>query len=80
MQLQGPNAATPPVAITLQDAIERARKVDAQFQAALTAAKSGQEDRLQARNAILPSFSYRSEALLTQGNGGRTSSRKIRHE
>ena len=72
VQPQGPNAATPPVAITLQDAIERARKVDAQFQAALTAAKSGQEDRLQARNAILPSFSYRSEALLTEGNGGRT--------
>jgi outer membrane protein TolC len=72
VQPQGPNQATPPEAITLQDAIGRARKVDAQFQAALTAAKSSQEDRLQARNAILPSFSYRSEALLTQGNGGRT--------
>jgi outer membrane protein len=72
MQPQGPNEATPPVAITLQDALERARKVDAQYHAALTAAKSAQEDRLQARNAILPAFSYRSEALLTQGNGGRT--------
>ena len=70
---QGANQAAPPVAITLQDAIERARKVDAQFQSALTAAKSAQEDRLQARNAVLPSFSYTSQALLTQGNGGRTS-------
>jgi outer membrane protein TolC len=69
---QGENQATPPVSITLQDAIERARKVDAQFQAAWTAAKSAREDRLQARNAIFPSISYRSEALLTQGNGGRT--------
>jgi len=69
---QGANQATPPVAITLQDAIERARKVDAQFHSALTAAKTAQEDRLQARNAILPSFSYTSQALLTQGNGGRT--------
>ena len=73
VQPQGPDQATPPVAITLGDAIERARKVDAQFQSALTAAKSAQEDRLQARNAILPSLSYTSQALLTQGNGGRTS-------
>jgi len=72
VQPLGPDQSTPPLTITLQDAIERARKVDAQFQSALTAAKSAQEDRLQARNAILPSFSYRSEALLTQGNGGRT--------
>ena len=69
MQPEGPNEATPPVAITLQDAIGRARKVDAQFQSALMAAKSAGEDRVQARNAILPSISYRSEALLTQGNG-----------
>ena len=72
VQPQGPNQATPPVAITLQDAIERARKVDAQFQSVLMASKSADEDRVQARNAILPSISYRSEALLTQGNDGRT--------
>ena len=73
VQPEGPDHATPPVAVTLQDAIERARKVDAQFQSALMAAKSAGEDRVQARNAILPSISYTSEALLTQGNGGRTS-------
>jgi outer membrane protein TolC len=72
VQPQGPDNATPPVAITLEDAIERARKIDAQFHAAVTAAKSANEDRVQARDAILPSISYRSEALLTQGNGGRT--------
>jgi outer membrane protein TolC len=72
VQPTGPNQATPPITITLQDAIERARKYDAQFQGVLLDAKSAKEDRLQARNAILPTISYRTEALLTQGNGGRT--------
>jgi outer membrane protein TolC len=72
--VQPPSASQsgPPLTITLQDAIEGARKNDAQFRAALSDARSAHEDRMQARNAILPSFSYRSEALLTQGNGGRT--------
>ena len=67
VQPSGPNQ--PPVTITLTDAIARAKKVDAQFQAAALAVKSAQEDRLQARNAILPSITYRTEALLTEGNG-----------
>jgi outer membrane protein len=75
LQLQQPpgaNNSTPPVTITLHDAIERARKNDVQFLAAANGAKSAREDRLQARNAILPQFSYTAQALLTQGNGGRT--------
>jgi outer membrane protein len=66
------NQSGPPLTITLQDAIERARRNDATFRAVLSDARSAHEDRRQARNAILPSLSYRSEALLTQGNGGRT--------
>ncbi|MFZ1972987.1 MAG: TolC family protein [Candidatus Acidiferrales bacterium] len=69
VQPPGANNATPPVTITLQDAIERARKNDVQFLAAVNGAKSSREDRLQARNAILPQFSYTAQALLTQGNG-----------
>jgi len=69
VQPQGPNQAAPALTITLPDAIDRARKINAQFQAAETAAKSAQQDRLQARNAILPAITYRSEALLTEGNG-----------
>ena len=65
----GANNGTAPVTITLQDAIERARKNDVQFLAAVNGAKSAHEDRLQARNAILPQFSYTTQALLTQGNG-----------
>jgi outer membrane protein len=72
VQPSGPNQAQPPQVVTLADAIEQARRVDAQFQSALTDAKLAHEDRTQARNAILPTISYTSQALLTEGNGGRT--------
>ena len=72
LQPPAANNATAPATITLQDAIERARKNDVQFLAAVNGAKSAHEDRLQARNAILPQFSHTTQALLTQGNGGRT--------
>lgn len=68
----GPNNTTPPLTITLQDAIERARKNDAQFLGVVSDAQIAREIRLQARDAILPSVGYTSQALLTQGNGGRT--------
>ena len=54
VQPSGPGQATPPITITLQDALERARKLDPQFLGALSDAKSAKEDRLQARNAMLP--------------------------
>lgn len=72
VQPSGPNQAQPPQVITLADAVEQARHVNAQFQSSVTDAKVAHEDRTQARNAILPTISYRTEALLTQGNGGRT--------
>lgn len=68
----GPDQSQPPRVITLADAMDQARKVDASFHSALTDAKLAREDRTQARNAILPTISYTSQALLTQGNGGRT--------
>ena len=71
-ELPNPDPSKPPIVITLTGAIEQARKVDAHFQSALTDAKLTHEDRTQARNAILPTVSYTSQALLTQGNGGRT--------
>lgn len=71
-ELPNPDPSKPPVVITLADAIEQARKVDAHFQGAVTNAKLAHEDRTQARNAVLPTVSYTSQALLTQGNGGRT--------
>ena len=73
MQPPGPNQAGAPITLTLQDAIERARKNDVQFRSALADAKDAKEDRIQARNAVLPTISYTSQALLAEGNGGRTS-------
>ena len=70
IQPSGPGQATPPITITLQDALERARKLDPLFLGALSDAKSAKEDRLQARNALLPTISATTQYLGTQGNGG----------
>lgn len=59
----------PPVTITLQDAIERARKYDATYSLAETGAKLAGEDRVQARAALLPSVNASTQELLTKGNG-----------
>ncbi len=69
MQPSAPDGTTPPVTITLSDAIERARKNDAQFLAAGADAKISHEDRVQARNAMLPTISATTQYLGTQGNG-----------
>ncbi|HEY5255316.1 MAG TPA: TolC family protein [Acidobacteriaceae bacterium] len=55
--------------ITLQEAIERARKYYAQYRAAVMAADLAKQDRLQARASMLPSISYTQQYLNTQGNG-----------
>src|SRR5579864_6060219 len=54
VQNSAPSQSTAPITITLQDALERARKNDAQFLAAIGDTKIAHEDRLQARNAMLP--------------------------
>jgi outer membrane protein TolC len=62
------NAATAaPVRLTLQDALDRARKNSTQFQAALTTAALARQDRTQARNALLPTVTYNNSAIYTQG-------------
>ena len=67
--MQPPGPTGPPLTITLKDALERAQKNDADYLATVADAKSAKEDRIQARNAILPTITYQSQALLTQGNG-----------
>ncbi|HWW18801.1 MAG TPA: TolC family protein [Candidatus Saccharimonadales bacterium] len=61
------NASTPPVRLTLQDALDRARKNSTQFQAALTTAGLARQDRTQARNTLLPTVTYNNSAIYTQG-------------
>jgi outer membrane protein TolC len=59
------NAA--PLRVTLQDALDRARRNSTQFQAALTTAALARQDRTQARNALLPTVTYNNSAIYTQG-------------
>jgi outer membrane protein TolC len=63
-----PNSQAPTV-ITLQDALQRARKLDTTYRIALTAAGVAREDHVQARAALLPSLLYNNQYLYTQGIG-----------
>jgi len=68
--VHGPAQTTPPVTITFQDALERARKLDPTLLGATSDAKSAREDRIQARAGLLPSVALSSQYLNTQGDGG----------
>ncbi|HUI43095.1 MAG TPA: TolC family protein, partial [Terriglobia bacterium] len=65
-----PGGATetgPPLTLTLQDALERARKNDAQYLSVVTDARLAHEDKVQARASLLPSFGATTQELLTTG-------------
>ena len=55
--------------ITLQDALERAKKYGGQIQTANLAAMQAREDRAQARANTLPSVSAFNQFIYTEGNG-----------
>ncbi|MBZ5568155.1 MAG: TolC family protein [Acidobacteriia bacterium] len=59
----------PPLTITLQDALQRARGIMPQLLAANTEAEIAHQERVQARAAMLPTISYTTSYLYTQGNG-----------
>src|SRR5437867_11110355 len=75
---QGPGA--PPPVITLQDALERAKQVDAPYQLAIADASVAREDRIQAKSALLPSASHTTQYLGTQGNGLAPSGRFVTND
>jgi outer membrane protein TolC len=60
---------TAPLTLTLQDAIERARKNSPEYRAALTEFGVAKEDRVQSRAALLPNVNYNAAFLYTEGNG-----------
>jgi outer membrane protein TolC len=62
-----PTAA--PLRLTLQDALDRARKNSVQFNAAVTNAGLTRQDRPQAFDALLPSVFYNNSAIYTQSSG-----------
>jgi outer membrane protein TolC len=59
----------PPLTLTLQDALARARANSVQFQLALTEQGLAHQDKVQARAALLPSVNYNSAYIYTEGNG-----------
>jgi outer membrane protein TolC len=65
--------ATPaaPLRLTLQAALDLARKNNVQYQAAVTNSGLAREDRTQARDALLPSVAYNNSAIYSQGTGAR---------
>ncbi len=75
-----PGQASPHVTVTLEDALDRAEKVDAQYSAAVTEAKVAKEDHTQMRAAGLPSVGLQTSALLTQGNGETPSGRYVTND
>src|SRR5712664_693141 len=66
---QPANNTTAPIRLTLQDALDRARKNSVQFQAAVTNAGLARQDSRQAFDALLPSVTYNNSAIYTQSAG-----------
>jgi outer membrane protein TolC len=65
-----PDAASgPPLTLTLQDALERAKQNDAQFKSVSAEADLAHEDRVQAKAGLLPAFSATTQYLGNQANG-----------
>jgi outer membrane protein TolC len=62
-----PNGA--PLTLTLQDALDRARKNEVQYHAAITDLGLARQDRVQARAALLPNITYNNAFIYTQGTG-----------
>jgi outer membrane protein TolC len=58
-----------PLTLTLQDALQRARRNEPQYRAALTDLGVARQDRVQARAGLLPSLSYNNSFIYTQGTG-----------
>lgn len=55
--------------LTLQEALERARKVAQQYQSAVITAELAHEDKVQAKAAMLPTLNWFNQYIYTQGNG-----------
>src|SRR6266852_3266139 len=58
-----------PLRLTLQQALDLARKNSTQFNAAVTNAGLVRQDRRQAFDALLPTVTYNNSAIYTQGAG-----------
>jgi outer membrane protein TolC len=66
---QTATSSAAPLRLTLQDALDRARKNSVPFNAAMTNAGLARQDRRQALDALLPSVAYNNSAIYTQAAG-----------
>src|SRR5215475_14348957 len=81
LQLAHPQGeAAPPLVLTLQDALERAKKFDLNVQTAIADAATAREDRAQAKQSLLPTISNSTQYLGTQGNGVLPSGRFVTND
>lgn len=62
-------ASAPPLTLTLQDALTRARANEPQYRAAVTAYQVARGATVQARAAALPNVNYTTSFIYTEGNG-----------
>lgn len=75
---EGP--AAPPAIVTLQDALDKAKELDAAIQSAITDAALVREDRLQAKASLRPSIDQTTQYTGTQGNGLNPSGRFVSND
>src|SRR5215831_10733780 len=81
LQLVQPQGqAAPPLLLTLPDALDRAAKLDVQYQLAISNAAIAREDRVQARATLLPGISETTQLLQTQGNGTTPNGRYVTND
>jgi outer membrane protein TolC len=78
--VQPQGSAAPPVVVTLQDALDRARSNDAQFRSVVTDVETAREDRVQAKSSLLPALSHTTQYLGTQSNGVLPSGRFVTND
>jgi len=58
-----------PLTLTLQDALQRAKRNNPEYHAALTEFGLAKEDKVQSRAGLLPSVNFNTSFLYTEGNG-----------
>lgn len=66
---QSANPSTAPVTLTLQDVLQRARRLNPDYQTAVTESKLAKEDKVQSRATLLPNVNYTTSFLYTEGQG-----------
>ena len=57
-----------PITLTLQDALQRAKKNNPEYRSAVTEFGVAKQDRVQSRAALLPSVNYNAAFIYTEGN------------